>query len=604
MGSACKKTDVSTSTTTPDALGKKAGENILKAADSYYATPYKPYTDPMVAPLTGNHQAGINSIASYAASNPTAAATGAAKDIYGADVNMTTQPVQTRDVTAGSVDSEAYRMNPANFATNLDITQMAGNYGVDPNAYKTAGDYTTDVNMGRVNGQFQVNPAQYGANGSYDVSTDLARTTGDYGVDVAGYGAIGADGKTQAEALSPWVDPNSTQRIVDENGPLGAVADYQNPMTQAMLDPAVREVQDAAARERNRIGAGAMQSGAFGDARHGVLERGLNEDVMQTIGDMTSAAYGKSYADAMALRQADRAAGTGGFQTALAGRSDDLGRALSADTTNRQIALTADTGNVERGLAAADANANRDLTADQFNANLGSSLDIFNQQMGFEQETGNVERQAAIDAANRDRQYSADSSNADRLSGLDVFNQQQGYAQEEGNVARASAADQANVDRAANIAANDAAMRAGIDVGNVDRAAEIGVGNANRGVDVGQFNAGMDAQTQQANVEADMARAAGMNQTATTEQQLFMQQLEAQMSAGNVEQQNQQNQYDVAYQEFLRQQADPANRLSNYAGAIAGAPMGSTTVQETPQQGYPFLQAVGSIFGAVMPGFR
>lgn len=137
----------------------------------------------------------------------------------------------------------------------------------------------------------------------------------------------GADMPTDAtgralvtNAASAPADQNATdmilssgnERIVDENGQLGAISDYMNPYLRQILDPALREIDKGAAAERARIGDLATSGGAYGDARHGVLEGELGQRTDVARGDVTGGIY------------------KGGFDTAMNLRSGDLNRRLAA----------------------------------------------------------------------------------------------------------------------------------------------------------------------------------------------------------------------------------------------------------------------------------
>jgi hypothetical protein len=133
-----------------------------------------------------------------------------------------------------------------------------------------------------------------------------------------------------------------TERVVDESGRLGAISDYMNPNLEAALAPALRKIQEAADLQRKKIGAGATSAGAFGDARHGILEGTLGRDTSTAMGDVA----GKFYSDA--------------FDKAMAARTGDLSRFLTTDTANAGYGETA----LGRQLTGANAQENL-ATADQ-----------------------------------------------------------------------------------------------------------------------------------------------------------------------------------------------------------------------------------------------
>lgn len=97
----------------------------------------------------------------------------------------------------------------------------------------------------------------------------------------------------------------TTERIVDEDGRLGAISDYLNPFVDQALQPALRRIQEQADAQRKRIGAGATSAGAFGDARHGIMEAMLGRDTSTAMGDTASQFYLDAFRDALGLRQGD-----------------------------------------------------------------------------------------------------------------------------------------------------------------------------------------------------------------------------------------------------------------------------------------------------------
>lgn len=111
----------------------------------------------------------------------------------------------------------------------------------------------------------------------------------------------------------------STERVVDENGRLGAFSDYFNPYVNQVLQPALRQIDEGGAQERNRIGGMAQSAGAFGDARQGILEKDLAGEMATARGDVTSRAYSDAFGQAMGAREGD------------------LNRFFNADTTNANL---------------------------------------------------------------------------------------------------------------------------------------------------------------------------------------------------------------------------------------------------------------------------
>lgn len=112
-------------------------------------------------------------------------------------------------------------------------------------------------------------------------------------------------------------DQLSAEKLTDEGGYLGSIDGYMNPYLKQILDPQIREIGDGLQRGRRDLGANASMSGAFGDARHGIVETGLYDDAAENAADIT----GRTYSDA--------------WNNAMQMRSGDLATKLGVDTSNR-----------------------------------------------------------------------------------------------------------------------------------------------------------------------------------------------------------------------------------------------------------------------------
>lgn len=97
----------------------------------------------------------------------------------------------------------------------------------------------------------------------------------------------------------------STTGIMDENGPLGSLMSYMSPYLEQVLNPQLREIQEESDRQRRNIGAQATMAGAFGDARHGVMEGENFEKTNQAVADTTGKTTADAFLNALAQRQAD-----------------------------------------------------------------------------------------------------------------------------------------------------------------------------------------------------------------------------------------------------------------------------------------------------------
>lgn len=111
-----------------------------------------------------------------------------------------------------------------------------------------------------------------------------------------------AFGLTRDLANAP---PISTERVVDQTGKLGAISDYINPYAQEAIQPTLDAINKAADQQRKALGASATSAGAFGDARHGVDETGLNFNQMTALGNAEATGMSNAFDQAMANRQTD-----------------------------------------------------------------------------------------------------------------------------------------------------------------------------------------------------------------------------------------------------------------------------------------------------------
>lgn len=124
--------------------------------------------------------------------------------------------------------------------------------------------------------------------------------------------------------------------VIDEKGPLGSIQNYINPFLQQVLDPTLRQIGIEGAQQRQGIDRSATMSGAFGDARHGVVESEQLKNQGQLVGDTTGKAWAEAFANAMGMRTQDLAR-LFSTQQAQAGEDKsalDRSRTSAIDLTN------------------------------------------------------------------------------------------------------------------------------------------------------------------------------------------------------------------------------------------------------------------------------
>jgi hypothetical protein len=126
-------------------------------------------------------------------------------------------------------------------------------------------------------------------------------------------------------------------------------------MSTERVNPAFQKIDEAEAAGRKRIGAGATSAGAFGDARHGILEVG----------------------NVKAAQEARAGAAFEAFDKALAARQTDLTRFTDVDKTNfnntlQSIQALLTTGGIQQGQDQAE----NEAVFNQFMAQYGHDFDV------------------------------------------------------------------------------------------------------------------------------------------------------------------------------------------------------------------------------------
>jgi hypothetical protein len=91
------------------------------------------------------------------------------------------------------------------------------------------------------------------------------------------------------------------QRLPDVN-----IQEYMSPYTQAVLDPAIREIEERAARERLRLGQQSARTGSFGGSRQAISESELERSTQRNIGEETARQQAAAYNNALTQFRADQ----------------------------------------------------------------------------------------------------------------------------------------------------------------------------------------------------------------------------------------------------------------------------------------------------------
>jgi len=81
---------------------------------------------------------------------------------------------------------------------------------------------------------------------------------------------------------------------------------YMSPYTQAVLDPAIRDIEERAARERLRLGQQSARTGSFGGSRQAIAESELERGTQRTIGEESAKQRQAAYNQALAQFRIDQ----------------------------------------------------------------------------------------------------------------------------------------------------------------------------------------------------------------------------------------------------------------------------------------------------------
>lgn len=99
-------------------------------------------------------------------------------------------------------------------------------------------------------------------------------------------------------------------RLIDavpgaSGGPAGTTQDYMDPYIQNVVNRALATMRESADMGRKAVGVGAHNANAFGDARQGVEDVGIEERFQKNAGDLAASGYSDAYNNAMSAKGAD-----------------------------------------------------------------------------------------------------------------------------------------------------------------------------------------------------------------------------------------------------------------------------------------------------------
>jgi hypothetical protein len=138
--------------------------------------------------------------------------------------------------------------------------------------------------------------------------SDNERAAGDMVAQLAGTGGASPNLGTSTQRISDaGVAPafNYDFSTVVDPSLIGSIDSYMSPYLEQVLAPTLRKIQENGVQQRQGINANATAAGAYGDARHGVVEGAQRRDEGQTIADTAGKTFGDAFNTAMGLRTSD-----------------------------------------------------------------------------------------------------------------------------------------------------------------------------------------------------------------------------------------------------------------------------------------------------------
>lgn len=133
------------------------------------------------------------------------------------------------------------------------------------------------------------------------------------------------------------------QRLPDVN-----IQEYMSPYTQAVIDPAIRDIEEKAARERLRLGQQSARTGSFGGSRQAIAESELERGTQRTIGEESARLRNQAYNQALTQFREDQTRIPGLYSTALGQLGTGLAQTAGRLGTEAQPLINI--GTAQQGL--------------------------------------------------------------------------------------------------------------------------------------------------------------------------------------------------------------------------------------------------------------
>lgn len=174
--------------------------------------------------------------------------------------------------------------------------------------------------------------------------------------ELAGFGAARNIAATSG-ALAPLTSELVGEGVAAARGlatrlPETDLSGYMSPYTQAVLEPALRDIGEAAEKERLRLGQQAARTGSFGGSRQAISEAELTGRTQRSIGDLSARERANAYNEALRQFRLDQERIPALYTGALA----NVGTGLSqtASRLGTEVNPLIQTGGAQRALEQAE----------------------------------------------------------------------------------------------------------------------------------------------------------------------------------------------------------------------------------------------------------
>jgi hypothetical protein len=334
----------------------------------------------------------------------------------------------------------------------------------------------------------------------------------------------------------------------------GAAEAYMSPYMQNVVDVQQREAQRSADIARTQRGAQAVGAGAFGGSRQAIQEAEAARNLATQKGDIQAQGLQSAY------QQAQQA-----YQT-------DAQRQLQANLANQQAGLTVGGQNLQSALG-----------VQQLGTQTGLQTSLANQQAMQQSMLANQQMRQQANLANQQAGLTTGQQNLQALLQTQGLGAQTGMQSQQLNQAAQLQAQQQALGQ--NQFANQFNQQ------NAQLMAQYGLAGLQAGEQSRQFGANLGLQG--ANTLGQLGSQYGqLGQTAFGQQAAA---LEAQQRAGAMQQAQTQQQRDIAYEEFMRQQLYPQSQLQFLSSLLRGSIVAPQQTMFTYQQQPSAISQIGGL---------